>query len=412
MQSNAGSIVPPVCAALAIFEGPTPDRKAGPDPMIGGCPMIGPGRGTAAAGAALNPVAAAATTAAVPTRTFSCVPALIDFHCLFADVALLTEILRLAGVFGRLAQRVGGVPYAPGDRKECGVSKRGWLLFLGMGVIWGVPYAMIRVAVRDFDPVFVAFGRTLLGALVLAPFALYSKVLWPVLRQWRWVLVYTLVEITGPWLLIGHAETRLTSSTVGLLIAAVPLIAIVITTRLGHERLDLRRALGLVIGFAGVTALVGLDIDVSNLGALAAIGVSVIGYALGPIIIDRKLADLPPIGVVTASLAIAAALYLPFALWRVPDRFPAGASWSVVGLGLLCTALAFVVFFALIGEVGPSRATVITYINPAVALLIGVSLLNEPLTAGMAIGFPLVIAGSILGTARAKDRPEVVPARA
>ncbi|MEU1205820.1 DMT family transporter [Nocardia sp. NPDC005825] len=292
------------------------------------------------------------------------------------------------------------------------MSRRGWLLFLGMGVIWGVPYAMIRVAVGEFDPVFVAFGRTLLGALVLLPVALFTKVLWPVLREWRWVLVYTLVEITGPWLLIGHAETRLTSSTVGLLIAAVPLIAIVITTRLGHEGLETRRVLGLVIGFAGVTALVGLDIDMSNLGALAAIGVSVIGYALGPIIIDRKLKELPPIGVVTASLVFAATLYLPFALWRLPSHFPAAATWSVVGLGLLCTALAFVVFFALIGEVGPSRATVITYINPAVALLIGVSLLNEPLTAGMAIGFPLVILGSILGTARAKRPEDAVPVRA
>ncbi|MFE5284383.1 DMT family transporter [Nocardia sp. NPDC056611] len=292
------------------------------------------------------------------------------------------------------------------------MSKRGWLLFLGMGVIWGVPYAMIRVAVGEFDPVFVAFGRTLLGAVVLLPVALFTKVLWPVLREWRWVLVYTLVEITGPWLLIGHAETRLTSSTVGLLIAAVPLIAIVITTRLGHEGLDPRRILGLVIGFAGVTALVGLDIDMSNLGAPAAIGVSVVGYALGPIIIDRKLKELPPIGVVTASLVFAATLYLPFTLWRMPSHFPAAATWSVVGLGLLCTALAFVVFFALIGEVGPSRATVITYINPAVALLIGVSLLNEPLTAGMAIGFPLVILGSILGTARAKRPEDAVPVRA
>lgn len=282
------------------------------------------------------------------------------------------------------------------------MSKRGWLLFLAMGVIWGVPYAMIRIAVGDFDPVVVAFGRTFLGALVLLPVALFTKVLTPVLRQWRAVLLYTLVEITGPWLLIGMAETTLNSSTVGLLIAAVPLIAVVLVTRLGHDRLDARRIIGLIIGFAGVAALVGLDVDVSNVGALAAIAVSVVGYALGPIIIDRKLSELPPIGVVTASLIFAAVIYLPFAVWRRPAHYPADATWSVVGLGLLCTAVAFVVFFALIGEVGPARATVITYINPAVALAIGVSLLGEPLTAGMAIGFPLVILGSILGTARAK----------
>ncbi len=282
------------------------------------------------------------------------------------------------------------------------MSRRGWVLFLSMGVIWGVPYAMIRIAVTDFDPVVVAFGRTFLGALVLLPIALYTRVFYPVLRYWKWVLAYTLVEITGPWLLIGKAETSLSSSTVGLLIAAVPLIAVVMVTRLGHDRLDRRRILGLVIGIAGVAALVGLDIDVSDLGALLAIAVSVIGYAVGPIIIDRKLTGLPPIGVVTASLLLAAVIYLPFAIWRRPEHYPADATWSVVGLGLLCTALAFVVFFALIGEVGPARATVITYINPAVALVIGVSLLGEPFTAGMAIGFPLVILGSILGTARAK----------
>ncbi|WP_067535166.1 DMT family transporter [Nocardia crassostreae] len=282
------------------------------------------------------------------------------------------------------------------------MSRRGWALFLAMGVIWGVPYAMIRVAVEDFDPLFVAFGRTLLGALVLLPIALYTKVFTVALRHWRWVLVYTLVEITVPWLMIGMAETRLNSSTVGLLIAAVPLVAMVIVTRIGHERLDTRRIIGLFVGFAGVAALVGLDIDTSNVWALAAIGVTVVGYAIGAIIIDRKLSDLPPIGVVTASLVIATAIYLPFAVFRTPAHLPADATWSVVGLGLICTALAFVVFFALIGEVGAARATVITYINPAVALAVGVSLLGEPLTAGMAIGFPLVIIGSILGTAKAK----------
>ncbi|MFI6869155.1 DMT family transporter [Nocardia sp. NPDC050406] len=282
------------------------------------------------------------------------------------------------------------------------MSKRGWLLFLAMGVIWGVPYAMIRVAVEDFDPVVVAFGRTFLGALVLLPIALWTKALGPVLRRWKWVLAYTLAEITGPWLLIGQAETTLNSSTVGLLIAAVPLIAVLIVTRLGHERLDARRIVGLVIGFAGVAALVGLDIDVMHVGALAALAVTVVGYAIGPILINRKLADLPPMGVVTGSLMLAALLYAPFAAWQWPTRITADATWSVVGLGLLCTAVAFVVFFALVGEVGPARSTVITYINPAVALLLGVSLLGEPLTAGMAIGFPLVILGSILGTAKAR----------
>ncbi|QIS22270.1 DMT family transporter [Nocardia terpenica] len=290
------------------------------------------------------------------------------------------------------------------------MTRRGWVLFLAMGVIWGVPYAMIRIAVRDFDPVVVAFGRTAIGSLLLLPVALFTGALLPVLRRWWWLLAYTLVEISGPWLLLGHAETKLNSSTTGLLLAAVPLVALVLVTALGHDRFDARRVLGLVVGLIGVGTLVGLDIDLADLGALGAVGLTVIGYATGPIIINRKLADLPSMGVVTGSLVFATIIYAPFAAWRWPERFTAPASWSVLGLAVICTATAFLVFFALIGEVGPARATVITYINPVVALLIGVSLLGEPLTIGMAIGFPLVIAGSIVGTVRARTAREPEPA--
>ncbi|WP_051175685.1 DMT family transporter [Nocardia exalbida] len=283
------------------------------------------------------------------------------------------------------------------------MTRRGWTLFLAMGLIWGVPYAMIRVAVRDLDPIVVAFGRTLIGGLLLLPVALYARALAPVLRRWRPLLLYTLVEITGPWFLIGYAETTLNSSTVGLLIAAVPLIAVVIVTVLGHDRFDARRVIGLLAGFAGVAALVGLDVDLENPAALAAIGLTTIGYAVGPIVIDRALADLPPLGVVTGSLLLAAAIYAPFAGWLWPSRITADAAWSVLGLAVICTAAAFLFFFALIAEAGPARATVITYINPAVAILLGVTALDEPLTAGMAIGFPLVILGSVVGTARGRD---------
>jgi drug/metabolite transporter (DMT)-like permease len=217
------------------------------------------------------------------------------------------------------------------------------------------------------------------------------------------------VEITGPWFLIGYAETTLNSSTVGLLIAAVPLIAVVIVTVLGHDRFDARGVIGLLVGFAGVAALVGLDVDLGNPAAIAAIGLTTIGYAVGPIVISRALADLPPLGVVTGSLLLAAAIYAPFAGWRWPARITADAAWSVLGLAVICTAVAFLFFFALIAEIGPARATVITYINPAVAILLGVTALAEPLTAGMAIGFPLVILGSVLGTARGRDERAAAP---
>ena len=282
------------------------------------------------------------------------------------------------------------------------MTKRGWALFLALGLIWGMPYLLIRIAVESIDPLVVAFGRTLIGALLLLPLALYRNALVPAFRRWQALLAFTLVEISGPWLLLGHAETRLNSSTAGLLIAIVPLITAVIVARLGHEHLHARRLAGLVIGFAGVVALVGLDIELSDFVAVGAIALTSLGYAIGPIIINRKLNDVPPLGVVAGSLIIAVVLYAPFAPLLWPAHPPALAIASVVGLGVICTATAFLLFFALIAEVGPARATVITYVNPVVAIILGVMFLNEPLTLGMAIGFPMVIVGSILGTARTR----------
>ncbi len=210
--------------------------------------------------------------------------------------------------------------------------------------------------------------------------------------------------------LLGHAEITLNSSTAGLLLAVVPMIAAIILTATGHDRFDRRRILGLVIGFAGVACLVGLDIKFDDLLAVGAVMLVAVGYAIGPIIINRRLADLPPMGVVAASLIVATVLYAPFAVWQWPERITAPAAWSIVGLAVICTAIAFLVFFALIAEAGPARATVITYINPAVAITLGVLLLDEPFTVGMAIGFPLVIVGSVLATARVrKSTPSPMP---
>jgi len=284
------------------------------------------------------------------------------------------------------------------------MTRRGWVLFGALSLIWGIPYLLIKIAVADVDPLIVAFGRTLVAAVLLLPTALYQRALIPVFRRWKLLLVYTVVEISGPWLLLGHAELTLNSSTAGLLLAVVPMIAAIILTATGHDRFDARRVLGLVIGFAGVGCLVGFDIQFGDLTAVGAVMLVAIGYAIGPIIINRRLSDLPPMGVITVSLIMATVLYAPFSVWLWPERITAPAAWSIVGLAVICTAAAFLVFFALIAEAGPARATVITYINPAVAITLGVLLLNEPFTIGMAIGFPLVIIGSILATAKVRRR--------
>jgi len=281
------------------------------------------------------------------------------------------------------------------------MTRRGWALFAGLSVIWGMPYLMIRIAVETVDPLVVAFGRTLIGALILLPLALRKGQLAAAFRRWPALVAFTLVEITGPWLLIGHAETRLNSSTTGLLIAMVPLMAAIIGAWLGHERLHGRRMAGLALGFAGVATLVGLDVHVSDWFAVAALMLSALGYAVGPIIIDRKLAGVPPMGVITGSLVLATVLYAPFAAMLWPANPAPGALASIAALGVVCTAAAFLIFFALIAEIGPARATVIAYVNPLVAMILGVAFLHEPLTLGMAVGFPMVIAGSILATTRA-----------
>jgi drug/metabolite transporter (DMT)-like permease len=290
------------------------------------------------------------------------------------------------------------------------MTRRGWILFIALGVLWGMPYLLIRIAVGSVDPLIVAGSRTLIGALLLLPVALHRNALAAAFRHWKWLLAFTLIEISIPWVLLGHAETRLTSSTAGLLIAIVPLFAAIIVSRLGHETLEPRRIFGLGLGFAGVALLVGLDIHFSDWLAVGATIVVSLCYAIGPIIIDRKLKEVPAIGVIAASLILATLIYVPFAPFLWPAEFRTDAVVSVIGLGVLCTAAAFMIFFALIAEVGPARATVITYVNPAVAIVLGAMVLDEPLTTGMMIGFPLVILGSYLGTTRPYP-PEPVPVR-
>lgn len=280
------------------------------------------------------------------------------------------------------------------------MSRKGWTLFIALCVIWGIPYLLIRVAVQEVSPPTLVFLRTATAALLLLPVALRRGGLRPIAARWRWVLVYTVVELAVPWLLLSHAEQRITSSLAGLLVASVPLIAVVLYRAAGStERLDARRYGGLAIGFTGVAALVGIDVGATDPLAVAEMGVVALCYAAGPLIISRRLAGLSSIGVVTASLVVTGVLYAPAGLWLLPSSVSAEAAASIATLSVVCTALAFLLFFALIRTVGPSRATVITYVNPLVAVLLGVVLLSEPFTLGIAVGMPLILLGSVLGTA-------------
>ncbi|GAA1789630.1 DMT family transporter [Agromyces lapidis] len=282
------------------------------------------------------------------------------------------------------------------------MTRRGLLLFIALGIAWGIPYLFIKVAVSELDPGMVVLARSGLAAILLLPLALFRHEVGPVLRRWKPMLAYTLVEIVLPWYFLSSAEQTLPSSTAGLLLAAVPLAGVAIAFLMGRpERLSGTNWIGIALGMLGVAALVGLDVAGSDLFAVAQMAVVVVGYALGPAILARWMPDLPGIGIVAVSLAGAAVAYVPFVLLTggVPTAWPSPpVIVSVIVLAVICSALAFLLMVGLIAEIGPVKATTITYVNPAVAIIAGVVVLGERVTVWTVVGFVLVLAGSYLVT--------------
>jgi drug/metabolite transporter (DMT)-like permease len=280
------------------------------------------------------------------------------------------------------------------------MSPRGWALFAAVSVVWGVPYLFIKLAVEDLSPGFVAWSRVALAAAILLPVAWRSGALrgLPV----RWLAAFAIFEITGPFFLIAFGEQRVSSSLAAILIATVPLVIAFLSLRFARDEQPTRgRFAGMLIGLAGVIALVGIDIggEVRELvGALAVLG-GAVGYAVGPLIANRKFDSGNPLGPVAGALGIATLTLLPFAIAGLPTEAPDdGAVASVVVLGLVCTAIAFLLYLSLIAEIGPSRASIITYVNPVVALTLGVAILGEHITGATVAGLLLILAGSWLST--------------
>jgi drug/metabolite transporter (DMT)-like permease len=285
------------------------------------------------------------------------------------------------------------------------MSARAWTAFAAVSILWGIPYLFIKVAVDDgVPPVFLAWVRVLMAAIVLLALSQRAGVLAPALRRsYRgWFLLYAVVEICGPFPLIAAGERHVASSLAAILIAAVPMIVALLAIRFDpSERATGRRAVGLVIGFAGVVALVGLDVSGDSSALLGALMIllAAVGYAIGPMIINQRLVGLDPRALMAVALSIATVLLTPAALLAPPSHTPStDAILSIIVLGLFCTAAAFVLFGALIGEVGPGRATVITYISPIVAVALGVTVLDEHPGVGAVAGLLLILAGSWLST--------------
>lgn len=287
------------------------------------------------------------------------------------------------------------------------MSRRNLILFLLSGFLWGIPYLFIRVAVDPqdgFHPAIVVLGRVVIGALILIPIAIYDKTFFTALKNWRYIAVYALFEMVGPWILIGTAEQKISSGLAGLLVSSVPIFSTLIASRYGDKSVwQPKRLFGIAIGFLGVFLLVGIESITGSsdpLSILMVIAAS-IGYAFAVIYITRKMPEGSGVAINGIAMAMTAVFYAPALLIFWPDRAVSHeAIYSLIALGVFSTGIAFAIFFAVMAEIGPTRASLVTYMNTAFAVVLGVIILNEPLTVGIIVGLPLVLIGSYLASRR------------
>ena len=281
------------------------------------------------------------------------------------------------------------------------MSRRGWFLFILVGFLWGIPYLFIKVAVdpdNGFTPAIVVCLRTAIGAAILIPIAIKRKQLMPAIRGIKYVAPYALLEMIGPWILIGTAEQKISSGLAGLLIASVPIWATIFASMQGDKTVwHHTRLAGLVLGFIGLVAVVGIESIKGGSDALSIfmVLVAAVGYSYAVMMVQRALPGVSGIAINGVAMAISALFYLPFTIVQWPTHeISTAAINSIIGLGVLSTGAAFVAFFALASIIGVARGSLVTYLNTAFAVVLGVLILGEPLTIGMALGLPLVLIGS------------------
>jgi drug/metabolite transporter (DMT)-like permease len=283
------------------------------------------------------------------------------------------------------------------------MSRKSTLIFALVGVLWGIPYLFIKVAVDEdtgYAPAIVVFGRVLIGAAILIPLAIRDRTIFDAFRGIKYVAFYALLEMVIPWILIGTAEQKISSGLAGLLIASVPIWSNLITYFQGDkDALKANRIVGIGIGFLGVVLIVGIETFTGSSDPLSILMVIIaaIAYSYAIIMIRNKLPDVSGIAINGVAMALTAVFYLPFTIALWPDHTVSPeATYSVIALGILSTGLAFAIFFSLIADIGPTRASLVTYWNTAIAVVLGVIILSEPLTVGLGIGLPLVMLGSWL----------------
>jgi drug/metabolite transporter (DMT)-like permease len=278
------------------------------------------------------------------------------------------------------------------------MSRRNWFLFIFVGFLWGIPYLLIKVAVEELSPTIIVLSRVVIGSAILIPMAMRRGSLMPAIKAWRYVIPYAIGEMIGPWFLITAAEEKMTSGLAGLLVATVPIWATLIASLHGDKTVwQSKRLIGILIGFIGIVLVVGIESfsGRQSIVAIFMILIAAIGYAWAVTMVTSKIPHIEPISINAVAMVFTVIVYLPFLFLYMPDKVPSTeALGSVIILGLFPTALAFILFFQLIKDIGTARGSLVTYLNTAFAVLLGVIILNEPFTLGIAIGLPLVLIGS------------------
>ena len=285
------------------------------------------------------------------------------------------------------------------------MSRRNLILFILAGFLWGIPYLFIRVAVdsdNGFSPALVVFGRVFIGALILIPISIYDKSFFSAIKGWKYIAVYALFEMVGPWILIGTAEQKISSGLAGLLVSSVPIFSTLIASAYGDKSVwQPRRLFGIVVGFLGVFLLVGIESFTGSSDPISILMIlaAALGYAFAVIYITRKMPGVSGVAINGIAMAMTAVFYSPALVFLWPDRAVShNAIYSLIALGVFSTGIAFAVFFTVMAEIGPTRASLVTYMNTAFAVVLGVIILNEPLTVGIIVGLPLVLVGSYLAS--------------
>lgn len=281
------------------------------------------------------------------------------------------------------------------------MSRKSLIHFVLVGILWGVPYLLMKVAVEDFPPAAVVAGRTLIGASILIPIAFYKKTLKSAVLGVRYVAFYAVLEMIGPWILITTAEKEISSGLVGLLVSTVPIFAVIITSLRGdHSVWEFKRIFGIILGFVGLIAVVGIESLTGNSDpvAIAMVILASLGYSYAVIMVTSNLPLVDGIAINGVAMVITTIFWAPVAIKQWPTQISINSTLALIALGVFSTALAFIFFFKLLNEIGPARGSLVTYLNTAIAVVLGVIILKEPLTLGLILGLPLVLLGSFLAS--------------